>query len=254
MFGYSALFTSDSFRDGQGNEIPGLEVELAAFAPRFVHTWEERWNGFSLSSGLVFQMLSAELTVGGNTETAAGPALFGLEPLHLQRSFGAWHFVTGPIIYIAMGKYDPAEPVNQTLNYDSYAFQGNTTWTPTPDWDFSLNLALELKEENRDTDYKSGDTFSATFGIGYRPFADKRWDFGITGYYVDQFEDDKLNGRTVGDGVQVKKLAFGPKLVFRPNPAVAVVLQWHRESEVENAPQGDIIWLEWLIPLFAPRP
>lgn len=247
FYGYALYFASDSVRDAQGERVPA-DVEILALAPRVVRTWTPSWAGFKLSTGLVLQGLHVQVDAGGVRSEATGPGLFGVEPLYLTRSFGPhWHVLTGPLLYFPMGSYDRNEPANYTLNYKSYAYQGSVTWTPTPTWEASLNYGVEFKEKNRDTDYRSGDQGSLTFGFGHRPFSDPRWDVGLSGYYTHALSDDEQSGVKVGN--RTRRLGIGPKVGYFIAPGTAVILQWHRETNVRNSPKGDLIWLECTFPL-----
>jgi hypothetical protein len=224
-------------------------VDVFALAPRLVHSWSGKFAGFGLSSGMVLEGLWAKVEVNGAEDEATGPTLFGFEPLYLTRSVGAWHFLTGPLIYLKAGSYNRNAPANSTPNYNSFAYQTSTTWTPTPRWDVSLNAAVEFKGRNKDTDYRSGTQSSLTFGVGHRPFENQAWDLGISGFYTRQLTDDELDGEDVPGGARTRKFALGPKLVYWFKPGTAVVLQWHKEMEARNAPEGDLFWVECAFPL-----
>lgn len=249
FFGYMLGYTADSVRDNGGDRIPGVEVEVFALAPRLVHSWKQPLGGFKVSSGIVVQGAYAKVEVPGAEDDVTGPSLLGIEPFYLTRSVGAWHFLTGPLLYFPLGPYDRNDLVNSTVNYRSYAYQTSATWTPTPRWDISLNAAIEFKERNDDTDYRSGTQTGLTFGVGHRPFTNQKWDLGISGFYTRQLTDDELDGQDVPGGNRTRKFAVGPKLVYWFTPAAGLVVQWHRETNVRNAPKGDLLWVEVAFPL-----
>ena len=248
FFGYALLYKADSVRDNNGDRIPGVEVEVIALAPRLVHSWKTSLWGFKLSSGIVVEGLYAEVKVPGAEDDDSGPTLLGIEPLYLTKSVGAWHFLTGPLIYLPLGSYNPNKLANSNLNFGALAYQFSSTWTPTADWDMSLNLAFEFKEKNDETDYRSGTQSGLTFGVGHRPFENKKWDLGVSGFYTYQLSDDHKAGVDLPGGARTRKLAFGPKVVYWITPAAGIVAQWHRETAVRNAPQGDLFWLECAFP------
>lgn len=248
FYGYTLYYDVNFVADDNGKRVPGLDIEAAAIAPRFVHTWKTPFAGFKVSSGFVLQGLYVKVNTPGAQDEGAGPSLVGIEPLILSRSFGNLHILTQAVGYFALGSYDETDLANYTLNYDSVAYQFSTTWTPTPDWDISLNAASEFKGRNKDTDYRGGAQGGLTFGIGHKPFADKRWDLGISGFYTGQFSDDKIRGRKIPGGGRTRKLAIGPKLVYAFAPGTAIVVQYHRETAARFAPQGDLFWIECAIP------
>lgn len=250
FFGYALVYTADSVRDDNGDRIPGVEVDVVALAPRLVHSWKPSFAGFKLTSGIVVEGLSVKVKVPGAEDETTGPTLLGIEPLYLVRSFGTFHFLTGPLIYLPLGPYNRNEIANSTPNYKALAYQVSTTWTPTPSWDISLNAAVEFKGKNKETDYQSGTQSSLTFGVGHRPFENQKWDLGFSGFYTRQLSDDEIDGEDVApDGARTRKFAIGPKLVYWFTPGAAIVVQYHREMETRNAPDGDLFWLECAFPI-----
>lgn len=249
FFGYALVYSAQTLRDNDGDGVlPGFSVDVLALAPRVVHTWKTKVAGFDLSSGGVLEALSVKVGVPGAADRATGPTLLGLEPLYLSRSFGSLRLLAGPLIYFPLGPYDKSKLANSTANFNSLAFQLSSTWTPTPDWEISLNAAIEDKKENKETDYDSGTQYGLTFGLGYKAFENKSWDVGFSGFYTDQLSDDKIDGDKVPGGGRTKKFAIGPKVVYWIAPGAAIVAQWHRESNVENAPEGNLYWLECALP------
>lgn len=250
FFGYSLFYKGD-IRDDDGNK-PGVEFELFAIAPRLVHSWSKGLFGFKLSSGVVWEGIHAKVDAGpAGEDSDRGSTLIGIEPLYLTRSFAdnTFHFLTGPLIYFKAGSFDRNALANSTLGHNSLAYQVSTTWTPSPRWEGSLNLATEWKRENDENGYRGGTAWGITFGMGHRPFADTRWDLGFSGFYMDQFTDDKIDGEEIPGKVRTSKFAIGPKLVYWITPAAGIVAQYHREMNVHQGGDGDLFWLECVFPL-----
>jgi hypothetical protein len=248
FYGYALYVNADSVRDGDGDKVPGVSVEVLAFAPRLLHTWNSTFFGWRMTSGGLTEGIYADVKVPGAEDDDLGPTLVGIEPLYLSKTFGAWTFFHGPLIYLPLGTYQPNKLANSNVNFKSFTYQGAVTWTPNARLEVSLNGAVEFKEENKKTNYEAGPQASLTFGTGYKPFTDQHWDFGFSGYYADGLADDKRNGKTVPGGGRTKKFAIGPKLVYWINPATAIVAQWHRDLVTENGARGDLFWLECAIP------
>lgn len=248
FYGYSLFIDADSLRDGAGDEVPGVEVEVFALAPRVLHTWKPTLFGWKMTSGGLTEALYAKVQVPGASDDDLGPTLVGLEPLYLSKTFGAWTLFHGPLVYLPLGNYRTDKLANSNVNYRSYTYQGSVTWIPSPRFEASLNGAVEFKAENRKTDYEAGPQASITFGAGYKPVAGSSWDVGFSGYYTDGLADDERNGRTVPGGGRTRKFAIGPKLVYWLSPAAAIVAQWHHEFVSENATRGDLFWLECALP------
>lgn len=248
FYGYFLFYDAASVRDADGESVDGLEAQAIAMAPRILYTWRPTLWGFKMTSGVFATLLSAGLKVGDEETFDTGPFNYGIEPLYLTRSFGNWHTNFGTAIYMPWGSYDEESPVNSTLNRYGGALIGIVTWTPTPRWDVSLAWGYEFAGRNRDTEYRDGASTGVTYGIGYRAFADRRWDFGLSGIYLLQVEDDHQSGRAIEDS-RTRKFAVGPKIGYWLTPGAAVYLQMHNEVEVRNAPQGDYYWLMFAFPL-----
>lgn len=249
FFGYALYIDASSVRDNNGDKVPGVSLDAFALAPRIVHTWNSTLFGWKMTTGGVLQGIHVDVKVPGADDKDTGPTLLGIEPLYLSRTFGTLTLFTGPLIYLPLGSYDRNQIANSNLNYGSFAYQASASWNPTSRWDVSLNYAIEFKGENEETNYESGNHNGLTFGVGYKPFADQRWDLGFSGFFSRQLTDDKIDGERVPGGGRTEKFAIGPKLVYWISPAAAIVAQWHHESDVENAPKGDLFWLECTFPL-----
>lgn len=248
FYGYSLYINGNSVRDGDGDKVPGVSVQVLAFAPRVLHTWESTLYGWKMTSGGLAELLYANVEVPGASDDDLGPTLVGLEPLNLSRTIGDWTFFQGALIYLPLGNYRPERLANSNVNYRSYTYHAAVTWLPSPRFEASLNGAVEFKAENSKTAYEAGPQASITFGTGYKAFADSSWDLGVSGYYTDGLADDERNGRAVAGGGRTRKFAMGPKLVYWLNPAAAIVAQWHHELVSENGSRGDLFWLECALP------
>jgi hypothetical protein len=247
FYGYS-LYVNAGLRDGDGDKLHGANVEVLAFAPRFLHTWKSTLAGWNVTSGGLTELLYADVKLPGAKDQDLGPTLIGLEPLNLSRTIGHWTFFQGVLIYLPLGTYQPDKLANSNVNYRSYAYQASVTWLPTPRFEVSLNGAIEFKEENNKTHYEAGPQASITFGTGYKPVEGSKWDLGVSGYYTDGLADDERNGVTVAGGGRTRKFAMGPKVVYWLSPAAAIVAQWHHELVAENGTRGDLFWLECALP------
>jgi hypothetical protein len=248
FYGYVLFYDASTVRDANGDTVGDLEAQAIAMAPRVLHTWKPSLWGFKLTSGAFATLLSAELREGEEEHFDTGPFDFGIEPLYLSRSFGNWHTMFGTSLCFPWGSYDEDSPVNSTLNRFGGSTTVNLTWTPTSRWDISLAWGTEFAGRNRDSQYRDGASTGLTYGIGYRAFADRRWDFGLSGLVTAQLEDDRQSGRIIEDR-RTRKFAIGPKVGYWFTPAAAVYLQAQKELEVRNAPKGEYYWLMFSFPL-----
>jgi hypothetical protein len=67
---------------------------------------------------------------------------------------------------------------------------------------------------------------------------------GITGYYLKQTTDDKVNGARVGvNGNKGEVFALGPLVRYQAGK-VPIAFQWQHELSATNRTQGDSFWLK----------
>ncbi|MDB5988547.1 MAG: putative signal peptide protein [Nevskia sp.] len=251
FYGYLLYYHAGSFRDDHGHSaIPDFEANILAQAYRVAHTWGYSAGGFSFSSSAIAETVYAKVHAGGETDDTFGIDLLELDPLHVNFDWGHLHLQTGPFFYLPVGPYDPTSLANSTTHYATFAHELAATWMPTPKWDVSLDSNVSFNLRNKATGYRSGDLFAVTYGVNYRPFdSNQKWQFGINGFYEQQFSDDHSFGQPVPTGARLRKFAVGPQAVYWVSPAVAVVVKWQHEMAVRNAPRGDLMWLECAFPL-----
>ena len=77
--------------------------------------------------------------------------------------------------------------------------------------------------------------------LGYRS---GEWAYGISGYYLKQTTDDRLNGRNIGNRGQV--LAVGPALQYSSKSGDQFILKWDHETQVKNRFAGDKVWFKYV--------
>lgn len=249
FFGYFLYYHAGSFRDDRGSSaIPGFEADVFAVAARVVHTWG-RFKGLNLGVAAVLEPVYLKTRAGAARDDMAGMNLLGLEPLNITASIGKLHFLSGTLFYVPVGDYDRGALANSSTHYATITQQAGITWL-TPRWDISLNPNISFNFRNSATKYRSGTLFGLTGGISYKPFAsDPRWQLGLNGYFAKQLSDDRMNGAKIPGGFRLQKYALGPQLTFWPSPAVALLFKWQREFGVENGPRGNLVWMEFVLPL-----
>ncbi|MDD3763641.1 MAG: transporter [Nevskiales bacterium] len=251
FYGYLLNYSADRFTDSNGDSaIPGFKANLWVEALMVRRTWDVDlpW-GLSFSSGFTQEFVHADIEAGGVSDQSTGLFEISVQPVVLSGSTDTLHYVIGTHFLMPSGDFEPDSLANSTLNYYTFAQELSLTWTPNANWMLDLSSNISFNTRNNDTDYASGDTVGFTWAANYRPTASPKWQLGVSGLYQQQIEDDKQNGQTVGDGFRLKKVNAGPQLTYWFSPAVAMMFKWHHEFDVENAPQGDLLWLQCVFPL-----
>jgi hypothetical protein len=245
---YNAWRTNDSH--GKSSESH-FSVHVLAEAPKFVHTWA-KIDGLEISSALAQSLVFTNLTIVPDHVTGHSWSIgdTDLVPIQLSGDVGyGLHLLTATNIWVNDGHYDKNNPASPGLNRNTIGQQFQTTWLPTPNWDLSTATIIEFGSKNQATQYYSGSYVNTDYHVGYRFNSLPKWEFGVSGYYMKQFEDDKQYGEVVnGDGNKGQVFAFGPQISFDAWEHGSIVLKYQHETMVENRPQGEKIWIQFAVP------
>lgn len=248
--GYLLYFSADHFRgdSGKGDLIPDFSLDLFVEAAVFKHTWNFKIAGLNVSSALLQEAAHVSLEAAGQSDKATGNWALGIQPLILSGAVGNLHFLSGSYFFFPAGDFDPDSLANPGLNYLSFSHEIAFTWLPNANWAFDLSTNININGSNHDTKYRSGDVLGLTYAAAYRPSGAPKWQFGVSGLYFEQYEDDELNNQKVPGGFRTKKITGGPQIAYWPTQASAIAFKWHHEFEVRNGPQGNQLWIQGAIP------
>jgi hypothetical protein len=118
------------------------------------------------------------------------------------------------------GSFDASDKTQQALsigrNIWDFAPTVGVTYTTAPiigdGTEISVRFFWNNYLENPTTHYSTGDLLDVEFAVTERM---GRFQFGVTGFYIFQIEDDKLFGVTVPpDGRRTKDFELGPIVNF----------------------------------------
>lgn len=252
--GYFLWLSADSVRNNAGKSaVPDFRVDFYAHAGRFEYTGDRTWNGINLTNSLVYLVDYAKVKTGPSRDEQVDLSAINLEPLILTTARGNWHFLFGSSLWIPVGKFDPSQPASAAIHahYMTSVNEVGITWVPRPWLELSLETDVDFNFRDRRTGYRSGDLFGTDFGVTARPFAGlPQLGLGLGAFYLYQFNDDHLHRARVRDS-RLTKIAVGPQAIYSLGPATAVILKWQHETRVENSARGDLVWLEFAVPLFS---
>lgn len=256
LYNYTLYYHADSFKDGNGNNlVPGFNLDVVATAPRIVHTWMPKLGPFNMSSAIVIagNYVDVEQSIPGGklSDTTTGLNFIYLTPLYLTYNTPSLHVEIGPSVFIPAGHYSADDLANPTVNYFAFQQELFVTYFPVETLELSVATVLNVNAENPDTNYHSGAFVSVDWGVNWAPLASiPNLFFGVGGYYIEQFTDDKINGVTVGpDGFRLKRAAIGPQLVYYFSPKAGIAAKYQQEFGTENGPEGDRFWLQFVTPI-----
>ena len=236
------------YRDNNGDKVSGLKVNATFNALRYVFVSNYKlfggdW-GMHAIVPFVYQNMDTPFPAIGNG------SVFGLGDITIDPIIIGWHFppdwhiTVGLDINLPTGKYSSTDPTDSIgANYYSFEPIFAFTYLNQGGFEVSAKLMYNIKTENNDTNYQSGDEFHMDYLIGqhFGP-----WAVGLGGYYLKQTEDDKQNGQTVDpDGNRGQVFAFGPAVKY-DYKGMSFIGTWDHETDVKNRFQGNKFYFKFI--------
>ena len=234
-------------QDNDGNELP-VDVKATANALRYIYVSNYKlfggdW-GMHAIVPLVYQKMNTPNPTWDN-DWVFGLGDITLDPIIIGWHFPPdWHITVGLDIYLPTGKWDENDPT-QRIGSNFWSFEPifSFTYLNQSGFEVSAKLMYNIKTENNDTNYQSGDDFHMDYLIGqhFGP-----WAVGLGGYYLQQTQDDELNGQEVGpDGNRAQVFAFGPAVKY-DYKGMSFIGTWNHETGVENYFEGNKFFFKFI--------
>ncbi|MCK2087439.1 transporter [Thauera aromatica] len=253
-----AGYYDGELRDGSGDKVPGASVTAWFDALRYVKVTDKQILGGHWAMHMIVPIVHQKLSLGGGSKTVTGLGDIVFSPLAIAWHAGNWHWVAVLDIYAPTGKYKSGEPRKSIgANYWSIEPVFAVTWLSPQGWEVTGKFMYNFKAENKDfrpapgapkMDYDSGDEFHMDFLVGKR-FGP--WGVGVSGYYVKQTTDDKLDGKSISSalgpwstGRRGEAFAAGPSVSYTTKTGTQFIAQWQHEIEADNRFRGDKAWFK----------
>ncbi len=244
---YLGYYQGD-YRDNNGDKVPGLKVNATFDALRYIYVSNYKlfggdW-GMHAIVPFVYQNMDTPFP-GIGDGSVFGLGDITLDPIIIGWHFPPdWHITVGLDINLPTGKYSSTDPTDSIgANYYSFEPIFAFTYLNQGGFEVSAKLMYNIKTENNDTNYQSGDEFHMDYLIGqhFGP-----WAVGLGGYYLKQTEDDKQNGQTVDpDGNRGQVFAFGPAVKY-DYKGMSFIGTWDHETDVKNRFQGNKFYFKFI--------
>ncbi|CAH0236157.1 hypothetical protein E3Z27_10415 [Pseudomonas mediterranea] len=236
-----------------GGKVPGVEIESTAVIPRIDYLSPLRFAGGRLGIYVAQPWIKQEVALFGMSDTREGMGDTTISPIVLWDMGKNLTLAAAVEITVPTGEYSSDRLANTSNNFYTYKPLFSFTWLPTENTEVSMKTTYSFNERNKDTDYRSGQIFHFDYSASYRLTDNLR--VGLNGYYLKQTTDDKQFGHTVqfagqdvDDGVRGQVFAIGPALHLTFLKYASAEIRWAKEFDVENRPEGEMLWAKLSIP------
>ncbi len=238
FLGYYQQYHATEFLDAKGNAlIPDFDLDVHALVPRVVWMSNQKILGGQLGFYGILPLVNLRLQMADERDHQTGIGDFMVAPM-LGWHQGSHHWVVALESILPTGEYDVDRLANIGKNY--YTFRPIVAYSYNhAGWDVSTKMAYSFNTENDDTNYQSGQYFSADYSVGYQILPDIN--FAVQGYVFRQMSDDKLDN--VDIGFRGKSMAVGPAMQYQQK-GWSLEAKYLAETKVENRPKGDTAWLK----------
>jgi hypothetical protein len=185
------------------------------------------------------------------SDSASGLGDIILMPLMLNYSISPeWDTNFRITAYAPTGSYDVGSLANTGKNFWSLEPTIASIYiNPKNGREFSIFAGIDFNQENKDTNYKSGNQahIEATF-IQHLPLWGGIGGIGATGYWYQQVTGDSGSGATHGD-FKAKTVGVGPVLAYSTKAGktdIVAELKWLHELDTKRRAKGDTIFFKIL--------
>jgi hypothetical protein len=259
---YFGYYNADNLRDGDGDKVPGTGVSAWFDAMRYVKVTNTQILGGSWAVQAILPVVQQKLTLGSSSKTVTGIGDMLFSPLVIGWHAGNLHWVFALDFFAPTGEYKSGEPRKSIgTNYWSVEPVLAVTWISDSGWELSGKFMYNMKTKNKDfrpapgapkMDYESGHELHIDYLAGKR-FGP--WGVGLSGYYVKQTTNDKLDGESISSAIgpwssgrKGEVFAIGPSISYTTGTGTMLIAQWQHETEAENRFRGDKAWFRLIMP------
>ncbi len=259
---YFQYYTSDSFRDHQGDEmpLPDPRLNLLISLSQFIYQSDQKvLFGGKWGLDVIVPVVGFDLTgAGGMAEKPSGLGDILIGP-YIQ-----WDPImgkNGPIFMhriefqclTPIGQYSPNFELNPGSGFFSFNPYWAATWFIAPRWTTSVRAHYLWNDSNDEpnrgftgapffaAETQAGQAIHLNFALEYE-LIPKRLRLGLNGYYLKQITDTEVDGKDfeewTGTDRREEVLGLGPGVVWHFNQNNHLFFNAYFETAVENRPEG----------------
>lgn len=239
---YQNHYQASRFADDDGHSaIPGFRLHADSVTPRLIWMTHTTLFGGELGYYALMPLIHLRVSVPGVSETRTGNGDMLVAPLLAYHS-GLYHWGYAFELVLPVGDYSRNHLANLGRNYVTVRPIAGWSYHDPVGWDISTKMSISVNARNGDTGYRSGSYWAGDYTVGYRVFP--RILVGLEGYFLEQFNDDKLHGVAVGNGGnRTQVLGVGGGLQYQAPTGWSVEGKVVRDTNVRNRSDGTSVWL-----------
>jgi hypothetical protein len=260
---YFQYYTANKLADNSGNRmrLPDESLDVLASITQLIYLSPIRVGPSHLGFNLI-QTANIGSTIDDGMGDKRLKARNGIGDLHvgpfLQSDTWMWHgrpLLTQRFefdVIIPTGGYNRRYTINPGNNvWGINPYWAATVWL-TPKWSASLRFHYLWSSRNDAppvslgpgaSDVQAGQAVHANFASEYEIF--KGFRLGVNAYWLLQFKDSKINGHAV-EGRRERVLGIGPGLLWQVTRNDNVYVNYYREMDVRNRPDGTRAYVRYL--------
>lgn len=238
FLGYYQNYHAKDLMDDKGNTVPiDFDLKVSAFVPRVVWMSEQTFWGGQLGAYGILPLVDLKVSAAGSQDDRSGVGDLIVGPM-LGWHQDNHHWVAAMEFVLPTGSYDENRLANLGKNYTTFRPILGYSYSDAM-WDLSTKMAYSINSKNDDTNYKSGQYFSADYSLGYKVMPAVT--VALQGNLFKQISDDKADHLVGGNLGQ--SLSVGPAIHYQKK-GWSLEGKYLKETQVENRPKGDSAWLK----------
>ena len=239
---YAGHYQGD-MQDSDGNEVPGVSVKATFNALRFVHVTKQKILGADYGVHMIAPLVHQKISTPGGSKSTSGLGDIVVSPLVLGWHFPELHVIAALDFNLPTGKWSKSNPLERIgANYYSIEPVLAITYLNKSGFEASAKIMYNIKGENDDTDYQSGDEFRVDYTLAKH---DGNWTYGIGGTLLRQTTSDEQNGVKIA-GSKGKSFSIGPQIQYNYQ-GQSFIAKLQHETGVESRFKGNKLHLKYIL-------